>query len=52
MNFRVDIGIAFGRRGMNPRPATKGAYPLGIPDDRFLGASRRKPTVKFGEKVV
>ncbi len=27
-------------RGMKPRPATKGAYPLGIPDDRFPAASR------------
>jgi hypothetical protein len=28
-------------RGMDPRPATKGAYPLGSPDERFPAASRR-----------
>jgi hypothetical protein len=27
-------------RGMNPRPATKGSYPLGTPDDRLPAASR------------
>jgi hypothetical protein len=33
---------------MNSRPATKGAYPLGTPDDRFPAACRwvYEPIVK------
>jgi hypothetical protein len=38
MNFRVDIGIKFGSRGMKPRPATKGNSPLWKPHPAIRNA--------------
>jgi hypothetical protein len=46
MNFRVDIGIEFGSRGRNPRPATKGATPPWNPLERFPVASHGESLVK------
>jgi len=39
-------------RGMNPRPATKGTYPLGSPNDRLPAASRGayQPIVKKDQR--
>ena len=37
--------ISSSRAGQEPRAATKGAYPLGSPDNRLLAASLVKPIV-------